>query len=366
MKAGIVGLPTTGKTALFRALTHGSAREESSTSRGEAVLTGIVRVPDARFDYLVEHYQPKKATPATIEFVDGVGRITDEERGLKVGRDFFADIRSVDALVHVVRCFTNPSAGIDAEPEPIKEIEILAEEFVISDLQIIETRLAKLQKSLHSIKSGVITPGTIERDLLQTLQQRLELGQPLAAVELNSDQQKLLRSYDFVTLKPLVIVANISEAELSGNMSVAYEALQRYCGSKNLPLIAISAKIESEIAELPEDEQTEYLEAMGLPEPAVGKVVHEIYRALGLLSFFTAGEPEVRAWTLKEGSTVIDAAGAIHTDLAKGFIRAEVGHFDDVKKAGSWEAAKKAGLVELHGKEYVVRDGDIIYIRFKA
>ncbi len=366
MKAGIVGLPSTGKTTLFRALTHGSAREESSTSRSETFLVGVVRVPDPRFDYLVQQYHPKKATPATIEFVDGAGKITDEERGLKIGRDFFADIRTVDALVHIVRCFKNPAAGIDNDPDPIKEVEILKEELVFSDLQIIETRLTKLQKSLHSTKAGVVTSATIERDLLLTIQQRLESGNSLADIELNPDQQKLLRSYDFVTLKPLVIVANISENEINANFSDSFISLKSYCDANNLPLTAISAKIEAEIAELPEEEQSEYLEAMGLPEPAVGKVVHEIYRALGLLSFFTAGEPEVRAWTLKEGSTVLEAAGTIHTDLARGFIRAEVGHFEDVKQAGSWEAAKQSGLVELHGKEYIVQDGDILYIRFKA
>ena len=362
MKAGIVGLPRTGKTMLFRALTHGSAYEESPGAHGEHILTGVVRVPDERFQFLVDYYKPKKATPATIEFVDGAGRITEEERGTKLGKDFFADIRTVDALVHVVRCFTNPPAGIDTPPDPAKEVTLLSEDFILSDLQLIETRLTKLEKSLISVRHGVVTPETIERDLLMILKEHLEAGKAVSAAGLTSDQEKQIRGYDFISLKPLVLVANLGEDQLSGAPSPDALKLR----SSGLPLVEICARLEAEIAELPEEEQVEYLEAMGLPEPAVGKVVHDFYRAIGLCSFFTLSEAEIRSWTLPEGSHVIDAAAKIHTDMAKGFIRAEVGHFNDIKKTGSWEAAKQAGLVELHGKEYVVRDGDIIYIRFKA
>lgn len=362
MKAGIVGWPRTGKTTLFRALTHGSAHEASVGAHGEHILTGVVRVHDERFQFLVDHYKPKKATPATIEFVDGAGRITEEERGAKLGKDFFADVRTVDALIHVVRCFTNPPAGLESPPDPVREVELLSEEFILSDLQLIETRLSKLEKSLVSVKHGAVTPETIERDLLLMLKEHLESGKAISAAGLTPDEEKMVRGYDFISLKPLVLVANIGEDRLTGEPSAEVQALR----SSGLPLMEICARLEAEIAELPEDEQAEYLEAMGLPEPAVGKVIHEIYRALGLCSFFTLSEAEIRAWTLPEGSHVIEAAAKIHTDMARGFIRAEVGHFDDVKRAGSWEAAKQANLVELHGKEYVVQDGDIIYIRFKA
>ena len=366
MKAGIVGMPRTGKTSLFRALTHGAAHEESHGAHGEHILTGVVRVPDERFDFLVDHYRPKKATPATIEFVDGAGRVAEEERGTKIGKDFFADVRTVDALVNVVRCFTNPPAGIDAPAEPVREAEILQEEFILSDLQLVETRLTKLEKALISIRHGTVTPETIERDLLLTLKETLEAGKPVSAAGLTPDQEKELRGYDFVSLKPLVVVANIGEQQLIGAPSAELSSLRSHCESQRLSVAEICARLEMEIAELPEDEQAEYLEAMGLPEPAVGKVVHEIYRALGLCSFFTMNGNEIRAWTLPENSHVIEAAEKIHSDMARGFIRAEIAHFEDIKRTGSLEAAKQAGLVEVHGREYVVRDGDVVYVRFKV
>lgn len=366
MKAGIIGLPRTGKTTLFRTLTHGSAHEEGAGAHGDHIATGVVRVPDDRFQWLVDHYKPKKATPATIEFVDGAGRVTEEERGTRIGKDFFTDIRTVDALVHVVRCFTNPAAGIESPPEPVREVEVIAEELVLSDLQVLEARLARLDRSLASVKHGDVTPESIERDILKGLQGHLESGKPASTADLTAEERKQLRSFGFVSMKPLVVVANIGEELLSGEADAVLASLRSHCTSAKLPLTEISARLEMEIAELPEDEQGEFLQAMGLAEPAVGKVVHEIYRALGLCSFFTLGDAEIRAWTLPEGSHVIEAAEKIHTDMAKGFIRAEVGHFDAVKQAGSWEAAKQSGIAELHGREYVVQDGDIIYIRFKA
>lgn len=359
MKVGIVGLQQSGKTTLFRAITRGEAPIDEY---GAKANIGVVPVPDPRLDWLVEINHPKKITPATIEFIDGAAKIGEDQRG-KFGSDFFADVRAVDALLQIVRAFVGPAG--DA-PTPAKDVRDLTEELILADLVVIENRLARLEKSLHGTKQGATTPQTIERDLLLQMKDALEAGQLLKSVPLSDDQEKMLSTFDFMTKKPQIVVANIPEDEIGQSESDAVKELRAYGEEAGLPVVVLSAKVEAEVAELPEDEQKEYLAAMGLEEPARDRLIAETYRSLGLIRFYTAGEPEVRAYSIPEGTTILDAAGKIHSDLARGFIRAEVGHYDDVRSAGGWEEAKRASLVQLHMKDYIVHDGDIVYIRFKV
>jgi hypothetical protein len=359
MKVGIVGLRQAGKTTLFRAITRGEAPVDEY---GGHANVGVVPLPDERLHWIAECYRPKKVTPAAIEFIDGAAKIGDEQRA-KFGSDFFADVRAVDALLQVVRAFTTT----DGEPPtPAKDVRALTEELILADLQIVESRLSRLEKSLMSVRHGTITPETIERDLLLAIKDALESGQLVKSARLTPDQEKMIRGFDFMTAKPQIVVANIPESEIGQPESRPVSELRSYCQEAGLTMLALSAKVEAEVAELPEDEQRDYLEAMGLAQPARDQLASQTLGALGLITFYTASEPEVRAWTVPQGTHVIDAAGKVHTDMARGFIRAEVGHFDQVKAAGGWEEAKRADAIHLQTKDYVVQDGDIIYIRFKV
>ena len=360
MKVGIVGMPGVGKSALFRALTHGSAAQEAHGGKG-AISTGVVRVPDQRFDWLVDHHKSKKATPATVEFVDGAPSVGEDPR--KFTSEFFTHIRSVDALLHLVRAFDSEMLGA---PSPISDLQRVQDELALSDLQMVETRVEKLDKHLKATKAGAVTAQTIERDLMHDIRDWLEAEKPLSTFQFTPDQIKIVTGFEFLTLKPAMVVANVSENDVGGESSPETEQLRTHCNANGLPFEAVCAKLEAEIAELPEAEQAEYLQAMGLAHPARETIIMEAYRATGVITFFTSADPEVRAWTIPAGSHAIEAAEKIHTDIARGFIRAEVVPFETVKAAGSWDAAKHQGKVELHMKDYIVRDGDIIYIRFKV
>lgn len=355
MKVGLVGLPGTGKTALFRAIAQGGGHEDHGAH------TAVVRVPDDRLDWQVEYYHPKKATSATIEFVEGAAQIGGDGQRGKFGADFFADVRKVDALVHVVRAFTN---DLGEPPSPVSDARELSEELILADLQVIENRLARIEKSLHGTKHGAVTPESIEQDLLLRVRSVLEDGCRVDEADFSQDDEKMLRGFDFLTRKPQILVANVPEDEL-GEESAAVEELRQYAGQAGFPLLVLCAELEAQIADLAEEEREDFLSAMGVEESASHKLIKECYSALGFITFFTAGEPEVRAWTIPVGSPVIEAAEKIHTDIARGFIRAEVASFQTVKEAGGWDEAKRQGLVQLHVKDYVVQDGDIIYIRFK-
>ena len=359
MKVGIVGLQQAGKTTLFKAITQGQAPVDEY---GGKANIGVVAVPDERFDWLVEVNNPKKTTPATIEVIDGAAKIGSGQDG-RFGSDFFQDVRAVDALIHVVRTFTSPTGD---EPSPVKDVRALNEELLLADLQSVESRIARVEKSLHGTRKDAMTPQTMERDLLYQIKDAMESGQTVTSLDLTPDQEKLVRGYDFMSRKPQIVVANIPEGQIGNTENEAVKALQAYCSEYGISMLALSAAVEAEVGELPADEQKEYLEAMGLERPARDLLINETYSSLGLISFYTAGEPEVKAYSIPKGITVVEAAGKIHSDLARGFIRAEVGHFDDVKAAGGWDEAKRAGKIELHMKDYIVQDGDILYIRFKV
>lgn len=353
-----MGLPGSGKTTLFRALTRGTVKTDDF---GEAHV-GVVHVPDPRIDFLAAEYKPKKVTYASIEFIDGAAKIAQDDARTKFGSDFFADVRQVDALVHVVRGFA--SASGDA-PNPVSDAQTLNDELVLADLQMVENRMERIEKQLHGVKKGATTPSTIEMALLERMKALLEEGKSLKEAELSADEEKSIRGYDFLTLKPLILVLNIAEDEL-GSAGDTAKGFAAYCESVSAPHLALCAKVEMEVAELSDEEEAEFLESMGIAEPARNVLIRACYDSLGLISFITAGEPEVRAWTLRAGSRAVDAAGTIHSDLARGFIRAEIANFAEVEAEGGWEAARQKGITQLHGKDYVMQDGDVIYIRFKV
>ena len=250
-------------------------------------------------------------------------------------------------------------------PSPVQDLQTLSDELTIADLQIIENRKERLEKQLHGVKKGATTPATIEAALLERIREHLEAGKTPKLIEFSAEEEKAIRGYDFLTLKPMIAVLNIPEDEI-GAPSEAAEQFRNGCRDAGIPQIALCAEFEMEAAELSDEEESEFLSSMGIERPARGILIPQCYAALGLISFITATAPEVRAWTLKQGSTALDAAGTVHTDMARGFIRAEVANFTDVESAGGWEAAKQKGLTQLHGKDYVVQDGDVIYIRFKV
>jgi hypothetical protein len=366
LKVGIIGLPQSGKTTLFSALTRGDA---SPAGGGTGAMVSVVHVPDSRYDFAVDLFHPKKRTPAAIEFTDGAAQITAGEgrAAQKFGSDFFVGIRSVDALVMVVRAFETaslpaPDGGLD----PLKEYRAITEELLLGDLQVIETRLERIEKQLKTRKAGVPCPEIAERVALLKIKAVLDDFKPASRADLDDEERKITRNFDFLTAKPLIAVANLPEDELSqGVDSAIVQPLRVQCAQDGVALIALCASAEAEVAQLPEDEQKDYLDALGIAEPARNVVIRAAYAALGAMSFFTVGEDEVRAWTISAGDNALTAAGRIHSDLARGFIRAEVLAFDDLIASGSWEAAKSANKIRLEGKDYAVKDGDILHVRFK-
>lgn len=353
MKVGIIGLPQSGKTTLFHALLHGA--HEGVVPDIAGAHHGTVIVSDDRFDYLVQVYQPKKVTPATVEFIDGAAHISIERHKPAFGTDFFQGIRQVDALVLVVDAF---SATVDF----LQAVRRVDEELLLADLMMVEGRIERLEKTLRARKDAL--PEHAEHEVLAHVKQLLEGENPLRLATFTPDQEKILRGFHFMTLKPMVVVANVHETHLQSGESLT--ELVSYCRQQEHRYLELCAEIEYEITQLSPEEEPEFLQAMGIQEPARFRLVREVYDALGLITFFTFNENEVRAWALPCGATALEAAGRIHSDMARGFIRAEVLSWNQMEQYGSWENAKHAGAIRLEHKEYVVQDGDVIYIRFKV
>jgi GTP-binding protein YchF len=367
MKVGIIGLPQTGKTSLYNTLT----RSDVDLNRFGAteVHIGVIPVPDPRFDYAVSVCSPKKVTPATIEFTEGGARIERGERhgqGDKFGTDFFANVRTMDALVLVVRAFDDPTVPLPPEGlNPLREAEKILEELLLADLTVIESRLERLEKA--RLQKRQSPAEAAEQQVIERLKTALESLQPVRSVELTEDEQRSIRSFAFVSGKPLILVANVGENEVGETAPASVAPLADFAAAQGIPLITLCAKVEMEVAQMAPEEEKEFLEAMGISESARDRLIRAAYAALGLLSFFTVGEDEVRAWTITRGTHAVGAAEKIHSDLARGFIRAEVMAFEDFKAAGGcWDDAKHSGKMRLEGKEYIVKDGDILHVRFKV
>ena len=365
MKLGIVGLPNVGKSTLFNSLTKAGAESANYPFCTIDPNVGVVTVPDERLKLLGDFYHSKKVTPAVIEFVDIAGLVKGASKGEGLGNQFLANIREVDAIVHVVRCFEDSNiVHVDGSIDPIRDIETINLELIFSDIEMLERRIAKAVKVARNDKAVAK-----ELELLERIKAHLEENKMAKSfVTEDEDEQAWLAEYNLLTAKPVIFAANVSEDDLAddGVNNAGVQAVREYAKAEDCEVFVVCAEIEEEISQLDDDEKSMFLEDLGLEESGLEKLIKASYHLLGLISYLTAGEPEVRAWTIKKGTKAPQAAGKIHTDFERGFIRAEVVSYDDLMACGTHAAAKEKGLVRLEGKEYVVQDGDIMLFRFNV
>ena len=366
MKLGIVGLPNVGKSTLFNSLTKAGAESANYPFCTIDPNGGVVTVPDERLNVLGEMYHTKKIIPAAIEFVDIAGLVKGASKGEGLGNQFLANIREVDAIVHVVRCFEDSNiVHVDGSIDPLRDIETINLELIFSDLEILERRISKAVRAARNDK-------TIAKELalMERIKAHLEDGKMAKSFDdiNDEDEQQWLESYNLLTYKPVIFAANVAEDDLAddGASNAGVQAVREYAKREDCEVFVVCAEIEQEIAELDDDEKSMFLEELGLKESGLEKLIKASYSLLGLISYLTAGEPEVRAWTIKKGTKAPQAAGKIHSDFERGFIRAEIVSYDDLMACGTYNAAKEKGLVRLEGKDYVVQDGDIILFRFNV
>lgn len=365
MKLGIVGLPNVGKSTLFNSLTKAGAESANYPFCTIDPNVGIVPVPDERLKLLGDLYHSKKVTPAVIEFVDIAGLVKGASKGEGLGNQFLSNIREVDAIIHVVRCFEDDNVvHVDGSVDPLRDIETINLELIFSDIEILERRIAKTAKGARMDKTLAK-----ELDLLQRVKEHLESGELAITFETeDEDEQAWFAGYNLLTAKPVIFAANVSEDDLAddGASNGQVGKVREYAAKQGSEVFVICAQIEQEIAELDEDEKAMFLEDLGLKESGLEKLIKASYKLLGLISYLTAGEDETRAWTIRVGTKAPQAAGKIHSDFERGFIKAEVVNYKDLLELGSLAAAREKGLVGMEGKDYVVQDGDVILFRFNV
>ena len=365
MKLGIVGLPNVGKSTLFNSLTKAGAESANYPFCTIDPNVGVVAVPDERLKLLGDLYHSKKVTPAVIEFVDIAGLVKGASKGEGLGNQFLSNIREVDAIVHVVRCFEDSNVvHVDGSVNPLRDIETINLELIFSDLEILERRIAKVAKGARMDKEQAK-----ELAMLERVKERLEDGKLAIGFETeDEDEEEYFKNLNLLTAKPVIYAANVGEEDLAndGADNAGVQAVREYAKETGSEVFAICAQIEEEISELDDEERQMFLDDLGLKESGLEKLIRASYHLLGLMSFLTSGEDETRAWAIKQGTKAPQAAGKIHTDFERGFIKAEVVNYKDLLENGSLAAAREKGLVRMEGKEYVVQDGDVILFRFNV
>ena len=365
MKLGVVGLPNVGKSTLFNAITNAGAQAENYPFCTIEPNTGVVMVPDGRLNVLAEMYHPRKVTPTTIEFVDIAGLVKGASRGEGLGNKFLSHIREVDAIVHVVRCFENENIiHVDGSVNPVRDIETINLELIFADMETVQHRKEKAEKNY---RGGDKKAGT-EAELAAKIYSHLESGKPARTFDADEEEKEILENWFLLTTKPVIYAANISEEDLGKDESTIpfLNEVRKIAEAEKAEMITISAAIEEEIAQMSPEEKTEFLEELGIGQSGLDRLITACYRLLGLISFLTVGEDECRAWTIKNGTKAPQAAGKIHTDFEKGFIRAEIVPYDTLIAAGSMAACREKGLIRSEGKEYVMKDGDVTLFRFNV
>ena len=363
MKLGIVGLPNVGKSTMFNSITKAGAECANYPFCTIEPNVGVVPVPDERLDALTKMYNPQKTTHAVVEFVDIAGLVKGASKGEGLGNKFLSHIRETDAIVQVVRCFEDSNVvHVDGSVDPVRDIETINLELIFADIETVNKRLEKAKKNLKANKKY-----QEEIDLLEKIKQNLEEGKSARAIDFNEDEQEMVKEMFLLTTKPILYIANISEEQIENaeNDELVLK-VKEYAAKENAEVIPLCVKIEEELSGLEDEDKKEMLEALGLEESGLDKVIKKSYDLLGLMSFLTAGEPEVRAWTIKKGTKAPQAAGKIHSDIERGFIKAEIVSYDDLIKEGSMVAAKEKGLVRQEGKDYIMQDGDIVLFKFNV